>query len=164
MKAFTDYPFESLGDTDGEEAPIRQVEVLYYDGDKRCGIVVKGLVEEVKTGYLYTEPSTSDEAYEKGLIINTQYVKNLKGHFPSSKAAQITKSWVVYPPNYSHKDGKGPLYFRFLKDAWNKAKSLGKCAECVQSLKVSHRDGSSTWTSGGVVYEVGYWNKPLKYW
>lgn len=159
MKAYTDYPILELGDISGEEeAPIREVKILYYDGDKRCKVIVEGVEEEIKTGYLYTAPVRCEEAYEKDLIINTQYVKNEKGHFPSSKAAQITKSWVVYGPDYSPSSGKGPFYYRFLKDAWNKAKSLGEGAECVQSLQVRHRDGSGTWTSD-VVYEVGYWDK-----
>ena len=163
MRAYTDYPILELGDIAGEEAPIREVKILYYDGDKRCKVIVQGLEEEIKTGYLYTDPVGSEEAYEKDLIINTQYIKNEKGHFPSSKAAQITKSWVVYPPNYSHKSSIGPFNYRFLKDAWNKAKSLGVGAECVQSLQVSHKDGGGTWTSGDVIYEVTpKQNKPMK--
>lgn len=154
MKAYTDYPILELGDKLGEDAPIREVKILYYDGDKRCKVIVEGVQEEIKTGYLYIAPVRSDEAYEKDLIINTQYVKNEKGHYPSSKAAQITKSWVVYGPNYSPSSGLGPFYFRFLKDAWNKAKSLGEGAVTVQSLKVSKRDGSSRWTGGDVEYEV----------
>ncbi|WP_391560676.1 hypothetical protein [Robertmurraya sp.] len=154
MKAFTDYPILELGDISGEEAPIREVKILHYDGDKRCKVIVEGVQEEIKTGYLYKAPARYDEAYEKDLVINTQYVKNEKGHFPSSKAAQITKSWIVYGPNYSPSSGLGPFYYRFLRDAWNKAKSLGEGAECVQNLKVRNRDGSGTWTSGGVVYEI----------
>ena len=154
MKAYTDYPILELGDISGEEAPIREVTIVYYDGDKRCRVIIEGVEEEIKTGYLYKAPVRAEEAYEKDLIINTQYIKNEKGHYPPSKAAQITISWVVYPPNYSHKNTKGPFYYRFLKDAWNKATSLGAGAECVQSLQVRHKDGSGTWTSGGVVYEV----------
>lgn len=153
MKAYTDYPIIELGDILGEEAPIREVKILYYDGDKYCRVIVGGVEEEIKTGYLYKAPVRCDDAYEKGLIINTQYVKNEKGHFPSSKAAQITKSWVVYGPEYSPSSDKGPFSYRFLKDAQKKAESLGKGAECVQSLKVRRRDGSCTWTTG-VVYEV----------
>lgn len=154
MKAYTDYPILELGDISGEEAPIREVNILYYDGDKRCKVIIQGLEEEIKTGYLYTAPVRAEEAYEKNLIINTQYIKSEKGHYPSSKAAQITKSWVVYGPNYSPSSGKGPFYFRFLKDAWNKAKSLGVGAECEQSLKVIRKDGSGTWSSGDVIYQV----------
>lgn len=42
MQAYTDYPFEFLGDIIGEEAPVRQVEVLSYDSDKYCKILVDG--------------------------------------------------------------------------------------------------------------------------
>ena len=150
MKAFTDYPFDFLGDADGEVAPIRQVKVLSYDGDKRCKIVVEGVETEIKRGYIYKTAGRCGEVES----INTQYVKDQFGHFPSSKAAQITKSWVVYGPDYLPGSGKGPFYYRFLKDAWNKAKSLGAGSECVQSLQVRRRDGSGTRTSGDVVYEV----------
>lgn len=154
MKAFTDYPILELGDISGQEAPIREVNILYYDGDKRCKVIVEGVGEEIKTGYLYTEPVRSDEAYEKDLIVNTQYIKNEKGHFKSSKAAQITKSYVVYGPDYKPSSGKGPFYFRFLKDAWNKALSLGRGAKVIQELKVSKRSGRSIWSGGDVEYEV----------
>lgn len=164
MRAYTDYPILELGDISGEEAPIREVKVISYDQDKRCNILVEGVETEVKRGYLYTKPVRSDEAYDNDLTINTQYIKNKNGHFKSSKAAQITKSWTVYPANYDPEKGDYPLSYRFLKDAWNKAKSLGKGAECVQNLKIRHKDGGGEWTSGDVVYEVGYWDKPLKYW
>ncbi len=154
MKAYTDYPFLELGDAEYEEAPIRQVNVLYYDGDKRCRVSFNGIEEDIKTGYLYTAPVRYDEAYDNNLFINMQKVKNIRGHYPSSKAAQINKSWVVYGPEYKPSSGKGPFYFRFLKDAWNKALSLGEGAVTVQSLKVSKRDGSSCWTGGDVEYEV----------
>lgn len=50
MKAFTDYPILELGDISGEEAPIREVKILYYDGDKRCKVVVKArkLIESLR--------------------------------------------------------------------------------------------------------------------
>lgn len=54
MKAWTDYPFCRLGDVLGMAAPIRQVEVLSYDGDKYCRILVEGLEQEIKAGYLYS--------------------------------------------------------------------------------------------------------------
>lgn len=146
MKAYTDYPFEFLGDIAGEEAPIREVEVLFYDGDKRLTVVVEGVKTQVKVGYVYKTPSICGE----GKTLDMQYVKNEKGHFPSFKAAQITKSWVVYSPS----KGGSPMYYKFLKDAWNKAKSLGVGSYCKQSLKIRHKDGSGTWTSGDLEYEV----------
>jgi len=152
MRAYTDYPFDFLGDVVGEEAPIRQVKILYYDQDKRCKIVVEGVETEVKTGYLYTKPLRCEEAYEQDEIINTQYVKNWKGHYKSSKAAQITKSWIVYPPNY--KPGDGYKYYRNLNKAWRYACNLGVGAEVTQEIQVRHKDGSGTWTSGDVYYVV----------
>lgn len=152
MRAYTDYPFDFLGDFAGEEAPIRQVEVLYYDQDKRCKIVVEGVETEVKTGYLYTKPLRRWRAYEQGAIINTQYVKNWKGHYKSSKAAQITKSWTVYPANY--KSGGGCKHYRNLNKAWRYACNLGVGSEVCLNLQIRRRDGSGTWTSGDIYYVV----------
>lgn len=53
MKAWTDYPFIGLGDNEGQEAPVREIEVLSYDGDKYCRIKVCGIDEEIKSGYIY---------------------------------------------------------------------------------------------------------------
>ena len=56
MKAWTDYPFIELGDESGKKAPIREVEVISYAGDKYCQIEVEGVQTEVKAGYLYPVP------------------------------------------------------------------------------------------------------------
>ena len=56
ISCWTDYPFESLGDSPHETAPIRQVEVIYYDGDKYASVIVEGQEESIKTGYLYNKP------------------------------------------------------------------------------------------------------------
>lgn len=53
MKAWTDYPFTQLGDEDGKEAPVREIEVLSYDDDKYCRISVCGCEDEIKAGYIY---------------------------------------------------------------------------------------------------------------
>lgn len=53
FKAYTDCPFTLLGDTPNQEAPIREVEVVGYDGDKYCTILVGGIKTEVKRCYLY---------------------------------------------------------------------------------------------------------------
>lgn len=65
MKAWTDYPIVELGDIAGQEAPIRQVTVLSYDGDKYCCVKVPGLefTEEIKAGYLYTRPSRAGKGH-----------------------------------------------------------------------------------------------------
>jgi hypothetical protein len=61
MKAWTDYPFIQLGDIAYQEAPIREIEVLSYDGDKYCRIIVCGIHEEIKSGYIYQEPGRCRE-------------------------------------------------------------------------------------------------------
>jgi hypothetical protein len=61
MKAWTDYPILELGDESGKRAPIRQVEVLSYDGNKYCKIIVEGIYEEIKSGYLYQQPGRCGE-------------------------------------------------------------------------------------------------------
>ena len=53
MKAWTDYPFEYLQDEAGKKAPVREVEVLSYDGDKYCRVRVCGHEDEIKAGYIY---------------------------------------------------------------------------------------------------------------
>lgn len=55
MKMFTDYPFEWLGDVPLEEAPIREIEVISYDNDKYCKIIVEGGHDEIKSGYVYQQ-------------------------------------------------------------------------------------------------------------
>jgi hypothetical protein len=54
--AYTDYPFVELGDTAGKIAPIREVTMLLYDGDKYVSVIVEGKMLSVKAGYLYTTP------------------------------------------------------------------------------------------------------------
>ena len=56
MKAWTDYPFTNLGDKPNQIAPMREIEVLSYDGDKYCRVKWAGVFEEeIKSGYLYKE-------------------------------------------------------------------------------------------------------------
>ncbi len=61
MKAFTDYPFPFLGDTVGEEAPIREVEIVSWYGNKYVDIKVGGILADVKAGYLYQAPGRLGE-------------------------------------------------------------------------------------------------------
>lgn len=56
MKAYTDYPFTFLGDIPNQKAPIREIEVLSYDQDKYCQIIVEGQTTEIKRGYIYQKP------------------------------------------------------------------------------------------------------------
>lgn len=61
MKAWTDYPSEFLGDTEGREASIREIDALSYDGDKLCLISVCGVETEIKSGYVYERPGRAGE-------------------------------------------------------------------------------------------------------
>ena len=61
MRAWTDMPFESLGDELGCIAPIRVCYVISYDGNKYCKIFVDGEIEEVKSGYLYQKSGRVQE-------------------------------------------------------------------------------------------------------
>lgn len=55
---WTDYPFESLGDLTYQVAPIRNVKVIGYDGDKYARVELpNGDVDEIKAGYLYSIPT-----------------------------------------------------------------------------------------------------------
>jgi len=60
--AYTDYPFTELGDTAGEEAPIRKCKILTWDRNKYCDILVyfvdkdgdlRGHINNIKQFYLY---------------------------------------------------------------------------------------------------------------
>jgi hypothetical protein len=56
MKFWTDYPIEKLGDHAFEDAPIREVKIISYDGNKYCKCKISGVIEEIKSGYIYTKP------------------------------------------------------------------------------------------------------------
>ena len=55
MKYYTDYPFVSLGDEPYRIAPVREIEIIEYDGNKYVKILVGGIEEKVKAGYIYEE-------------------------------------------------------------------------------------------------------------
>ena len=61
MKAWTDYPFTQLGDISGKIAPVREIDVVEYDDDKYCVILITAedgslLTSEIKAGYIYQKP------------------------------------------------------------------------------------------------------------
>jgi len=58
IKGWTNYPFVELGDTSRLLGPMRKCEVLTYDGDKYCEILIEGYVVSAKRGYIF--PSTDD--------------------------------------------------------------------------------------------------------
>lgn len=61
---YTDYPITELGDKPNECAPIREFNLLSYDGDKYCWIkhIGSGIEIDVKSGYLYTDWDIYDES------------------------------------------------------------------------------------------------------
>lgn len=61
MKAWTDYPFEWLGDTPNSIAPVREIEVISYDSNKYCRIEVENTFAEIKAGYIYNQPGRLGE-------------------------------------------------------------------------------------------------------
>jgi len=56
-QVFTDYPITELGDKEFKEAPIRQCELLSYDGNKYCNVKVEGIKKEIKCCYIYPQKS-----------------------------------------------------------------------------------------------------------
>ena len=57
ISCWTDYPIKELGDEDYQQAPLRQVIVLNYDGDKYVNVQLKshpGIVVSFNYRYLYT--------------------------------------------------------------------------------------------------------------
>lgn len=75
MKQWTDYPFESLGDIAGKRAPIRPIQVLSFDGNKYCKVLVEGVVEWIKCGYIYQRAGRCGEVP----TIKTRALKKLMG-------------------------------------------------------------------------------------
>lgn len=62
MQAWTDYPITALGDVAGEPAPVRECNIISYDGDRYCVVEVKATLScdpphviEIKAGYLYQD-------------------------------------------------------------------------------------------------------------
>lgn len=67
MKAYTDYPFTFLGDVEYQKAPMREINVLSYDGDKYCVITVAGIDTEIKLGYVYRNEKNLQRGRQKWL-------------------------------------------------------------------------------------------------
>jgi len=63
---YTDYPCVELGDKPNEEAPIREVLVCDFDGERYCRTCVIGskllINKEIKIGYIYLEPGRFGDA------------------------------------------------------------------------------------------------------
>jgi len=78
MKAYTDYPFEFLGDQPYMIAPIREIKIISYDGDKYCHIEVEGHETEIKVGYIYEQygyfGDTSQISIDKLLMLDKEEI------------------------------------------------------------------------------------------
>ena len=61
MTFWTDYPISELGDVPHQKAPVRECEVLSYDGDKYVRVKVGGIITSFKAGYIYERPGRSGE-------------------------------------------------------------------------------------------------------
>ncbi len=61
MKIYTDFPINRLGDKAVKIAPIREVEVISYDGYRYVTVKVEDITLEIKSGHLYTEPGRCGE-------------------------------------------------------------------------------------------------------
>lgn len=106
MKAWTDYPFTELGDIAHQQAPIREVRVISYDGNKYCRIVVGGLESEVKLGYLYKKPGRCGEAPKLGMW-KLRYSDGTP-YWQRNKRREQKTTWIL--DLYDNASGKRVLY------------------------------------------------------
>lgn len=60
---WTDYPIVELGDIPGKKAPIRQVKLISFDGDKYLNVLVVecGTFAQFKRCYFYSSPGRCGE-------------------------------------------------------------------------------------------------------
>ena len=49
---YTNYPFNELGDIPHQQAPLRKVKLIDFDGDKWCKVEVERIVANVKYFHL----------------------------------------------------------------------------------------------------------------
>lgn len=75
INAYTDYPFEELGDKLYEEAPVREIKVLSFDGNKYCRILLGNIKTEIKAGYIYTKPGRYNEVPNIGIDVLESLIK-----------------------------------------------------------------------------------------
>ena len=86
MRLWTDYPFHHT-DKPGQRAPIREVELVYYDSNKYCDIRYKSGLYNFKAGYLYKEPDSNSDrlTYEELMKFHTP--ERLAGIEPPQRKA-----------------------------------------------------------------------------
>lgn len=75
---YTDYPFEELNDIPFKPAPVREITILSYDGDKYCKILVEGIISEIKSGYIYKEAKrySDNSTFITQEVLNEYLIKN----------------------------------------------------------------------------------------
>lgn len=139
LKAWTDYPFEELGDAAGVEAPVRECVVLSYDGNKYCRIEVGGVTTEVKAGYLYRQPGRVGEV---PTVRYRDIVKLQPGYRRQrGKPASFTISYVVYEPDYQ--PGMRYAYVGTKSEALRLCRRFGRGSEAVRQFHIENRNGAS---------------------
>lgn len=124
---WTDYPLLHLGDKPNEPAPVRQVTVIGYDGDKCCDVLVGTVELQLKCGYLYTKPQrmTSNGFIKICEICGDDVPKNFNYCSRIECAIELNKrdGGIAYTPNglpisciradcnmYEHEHGDHPNY------------------------------------------------------
>lgn len=75
MKAWTDYPITQLGDRPHAEAPVREVEIISYDRNKYCQVLVGGVIDSIKRGYIYRKPGR----YREVRIVDERRLRDYRG-------------------------------------------------------------------------------------
>lgn len=60
MRAWTDYPFNELGDI-AQRAAVRNVLVLFWDQDKYATIIVEDVLTTVKVAYLFEDKALTKQ-------------------------------------------------------------------------------------------------------
>ena len=75
---FTDYPLNELGDIPHQQAPVRKVKLLDFDGDKWCKVMVEDedVVVDIKYFYLYTDLYNLIPISREQLISDLYSIKN----------------------------------------------------------------------------------------
>lgn len=56
MRGYTDYPIIELGDEPEKRSPIRECDVISYDGNKYATVIIEGIETQIKEFYLYQKP------------------------------------------------------------------------------------------------------------
>jgi len=81
MKAYTDYPMTHLGDKSGEQAPIREIFIHGWDGNKCVYITVEGTVTSIKYGYIYASSARCGEVncihYSQYKVLSAEEIDEL---------------------------------------------------------------------------------------